>query len=330
LASVDWARHTAAVITLALIGRLAVVVLFLPVLARLARLDRRNGLVAMLVTFLPWLLVPAAALVVVGAAIGDWLLAAMAGFLALFVAVWARPEWARPSEDVAVPNGPIFTVATANIWEKTPDVTSLLAYIDGREPDVVALQEVHQRHEERLADSGLAARRPHRVPMEAGVERQTVVLSRIPFVSAERINASFTPYLAVVVDIDGLEVTILAIHPPPPSTSFAAWRSDFVLLAELVRSHEGPLVVLGDCNATLQHRFLRDVLDAGLRDAHLVRGRGLGWTWRHARYPGPPLRLDRVMVTKEIDVVSIRVGEPNGSDHSPVFVELALKQPQVG
>lgn len=316
--------HTAGVIALALVGRLAVVALLLLVVARLFRLDRRNGLAAMLLTFLPWVLVPAVLLLGLGLAIGDWLLAAMAGFLAVAVAVWAHPEWAVPGAPVTA-DGARFTVATANIWEKTADVAALLAHIDAAEPDLVALQEVHARHDQRLADSGLAARRPHRVPLEPAVARQTVVLSRLPFVSAERIEASFTPFLSTVIRIDGCEVTVLAIHPPPPSTSFTAWRSDFELIAELVRTHEGPLVVLGDCNATLQHRFLRDVLARGLRDAHLVRGRGLGWTWRHGTYPGPPLRLDRVMVSKEIEVVSITVGEPCGSDHSPVFVELALR-----
>jgi endonuclease/exonuclease/phosphatase (EEP) superfamily protein YafD len=319
----------AAVTTLALVGRLTVLTLLLPVIARLLRLDCRNGLIAMVTTFLPWLVLPATAAGLAGVVVGDWLLVAMAGSLVATLAVWARPEWAVAEAPAAHLGPGRLRLATINVWEQTPDIGPLLDHVDHLDPDLVALQEIHERHDRRLGASRLAAHRPYRVPAEAAAARQTVVLSRLPFRAAERITASFTPFLSVTLTLDGGPVTVLAVHPPPPSTSFRAWRADFRLLAELVRTADRPLVVLGDCNATLQHRLLREVLACGVRDAHLVRGHGLGWTWRHHRYPGPPLRLDRVMVSPELEVTAITVGQANGSDHRPVVVEVA-RRPDAG
>ena len=52
-------------------------------------------------------------------------------------------------------------------------------------------------------------------------------------------------------------------------------------------------MVAGDLNGDRDHAAVRDLLDAGLRDAHDERGRGLARTWPAAF---PLLHLDHVLV----------------------------------
>jgi endonuclease/exonuclease/phosphatase family metal-dependent hydrolase len=96
-----------------------------------------------------------------------------------------------------------------------------------------------------------------------------------------------------------------------------------------VPAPDGPLrVLLGDCNASLDHAPLRRLLRAGYRDAAATRGRGLlpTWPFRLAtlRFWTPPVTLDHVLADRRLGVRFFATRPTEGSDHRAVLAELVL------
>ena len=91
-----------------------------------------------------------------------------------------------------------------------------------------------------------------------------------------------------------------------------------------VQDQPGYVVVVGDFNATMQHAPFRDLLDTGLRDAHLERGDGWAATFPADRSFPPVLRIDHVLVGDDVEVLEVGSGDATGSDHKPVWAVLAL------
>jgi Endonuclease/Exonuclease/phosphatase family len=83
-------------------------------------------------------------------------------------------------------------------------------------------------------------------------------------------------------------VELACVHaapPKPPSSpgATARWRSQ---LAALPAPGDGPCILAGDFNATLDHAQFRQLLRRGWEDAASQAGHGLSLTWG----PRPGLR----------------------------------------
>jgi len=93
-------------------------------------------------------------------------------------------------------------------------------------------------------------------------------------------------------------------------------------LAQEVRLHRGPWIVGGDFNLTPYSPVFRQLLDeSGLQE---TRPRG-AWapSWRADFWP-LAMRIDHVLVTRELCAEPSEVGPEIGSDHRPVRVRLRL------
>jgi vancomycin resistance protein VanJ len=90
----------------------------------------------------------------------------------------------------------------------------------------------------------------------------------------------------------------------------------------LVRELDGPVILAGDFNTPPSGLIYRR-LTGPLEDAFARSGWGWGYT-----YPSrfPLLRIDYVFHSPHWETVEARVGEQPGSDHRPVFAELALRK----
>jgi endonuclease/exonuclease/phosphatase (EEP) superfamily protein YafD len=64
-----------------------------------------------------------------------------------------------------------------------------------------------------------------------------------------------------------------------------------------------------------------------LRSAHDDRGRGWVSTWPNGQVWLPPVRIDQVFVSPEVECVRIVEGEGRGSDHKPVIVDVRIREP---
>ena len=132
----------------------------------------------------------------------------------------------------------------------------------------------------------------------------------------------------VDLDIDGQDLRMFGVHPPPPVTkSYAAMRADyFSIVKERAEDAESSIVVVGDFNAAAWSPIYQDLAaKMDLRSA--AHGYGLDLTWKpFSVVPFLGLPIDHVLVSPEIEVVDFSVGDAAGSDHRPLSAELKLPE----
>ena len=87
-------------------------------------------------------------------------------------------------------------------------------------------------------------------------------------------------------------------------------------------------VLMGDFNATLDHRELRRVLDLGYTDAADATGEGLVPTFPVGALPSL-ITIDHVLIPRGVLVRRLSVYKVARSDHRAVVAELVLSMPDV-
>jgi vancomycin resistance protein VanJ len=93
------------------------------------------------------------------------------------------------------------------------------------------------------------------------------------------------------------------------------------LLADQARAATGPLIIMGDLNATPWCQDMRPMWSAGLRDAR--RGPRFGPTWQ-AGNPLFAIPIDHLLLKGAVAVESCLTGPPLGSDHRGLVGVLRL------
>jgi endonuclease/exonuclease/phosphatase (EEP) superfamily protein YafD len=151
-------------------------------------------------------------------------------------------------------------------------------------------------------------------------------MSRLPVLSAVPLDLAGNSMIRMDVEVGGQRVRIYNVHTVAPvfGPSVGLRNHQLDRLGELVRRESGPTVVAGDFNANRWNPSFARLLDAGVRDAHDERGRGLTRTWRNGRRYPPLVLIDHVLFSRGIAAVSVRTGRGHGSDHRPVFADLAI------
>lgn len=137
--------------------------------------------------------------------------------------------------------------------------------------------------------------------------------SRAP--AATQLDLSGLPALRAEVSLGDRTVTVFNVHTLPPRTAdyVTVWNEMMAAIVELIRRERGPVLLAGDLNLMSQHRWYRELLALGLRDAHEQRGRAWISTWPNGRMPYPSLRLDHFFATPGLeppDVREVRAGAP--------------------
>ena len=95
-----------------------------------------------------------------------------------------------------------------------------------------------------------------------------------------------------------------------------------------------PRVLLGDFNATLDHREIRGLLRRGHVDAADPLGDGLRPTWPTTGR-APPFTIDHMLLPAPVKVSRMSLHTVPGTDHRALIAELVLPQleamgPRVG
>lgn len=207
--------------------------------------------------------------------------------------------------------------------------------------DVVGLQELAALQAEALAGD-LASLYPYQVLVPSGFSGKGL-LSRFPFLHQEQLPLyPARPDLRAVVDMNGIPLSVLLAHPPPPRLSGSHIAFDAATLAQLqglteLAIQHAPTVLLGDFNMTRRNPRYARFMAAGLVDAFAVAGTGHGWTlpvrlghaarFNHGlqRLPLRPVaRVDYIWYTPPLHAEVAWVGSDGGSDHLPVLARLSL------
>jgi endonuclease/exonuclease/phosphatase family metal-dependent hydrolase len=207
--------------------------------------------------------------------------------------------------------------------------------------DLVALQELALPQARAIAED-LADLYPYQFLCPTGFTGKGL-LSRYPILSQEELPLyPRRPDLAAVVDVDGLPLTVLVAHPPPPRLRIPRPTFDPAALAQVaalveLASERRPTLLLGDFNLTPRTSEYRLFVAAGLVDAFAAGGSGSGWTLprrvgRHERFNHrlhwlplrPVVRVDYIWCTRGFHVDEAWVGDDAGSDHLPVVAQITL------
>jgi endonuclease/exonuclease/phosphatase (EEP) superfamily protein YafD len=235
-----------------------------------------------------------------------------AGLLAVHLAWFApmvRAEAASPGDSVSV--------MTANLLLGRADVADVLVAARSDDVSLLVLEEMRPAALERLEAAGVDGLFPFR----AGDPTDTMIFSRSPLSDPVPVMGGTGSW---AVTWNGLRV--FAVHSADPRRN-AAWRRDLAALAAAA-SRERPDLMLGDFNATADHRPLRRLLDVGYRDAAEQAGAGWQPTWpaRGSRPLGVPLppsvAIDHVLVSDAWSATRTRTVAVGGSDHKALIAQV--------
>ena len=274
-----------------------------------------------------WLLLPAYPLAVAAIVTRRKALAGVAVALVLGNVVWAS-QMVELGRDQPAPTGAAtLHLVTANLLVTNPDIAALGRDLAATGADVIVLQEVSAEHLAGLGSAGLLAEYPYQVLDPLPEFHGSAILSRLPLTDGRAFDVAGSPMTRADISTGTGIVRLINVHTVAPLIESQAirWRAQLELLSQMQPPEGGALVMAGDFNATLDHAPMAALVSSGMRDAFSEVGNGIGATWPQTSGPMPPLmRLDHVLVSDRVVVMSAEVQANPGSDHRRLSVELAL------
>jgi endonuclease/exonuclease/phosphatase (EEP) superfamily protein YafD len=264
--------------------------------------------------------------------------------VSLVAFVWLFGNGVIRSDPAPPPAGAAeIVVLTYNLGNGLATPEKLIPMLRSSGADVIGLEEVTPETEAAMT-TGLADLYPYQALYGMGIPGKGL-LSRYPIVRNELLELNpGRPDLRAIVDFNGMQITIIVAHPPPPRLRWTGIQpregtaEQVDELIDIIKETKGPLIVLGDFNVTPLHDTYRRLEDADLRDVFRLVGDGLGYTMptRFASLaesgsplgdiPLPPvLRIDYVWISRDWYPVDAWIAEKAGSDHRPVEARLAIQ-----
>ena len=269
-----------------------------------------------------------AAVVRRGDAWGVGLAVALAGCVAYQAAQIApyTPLVSPTVVETPAPDGPTLSVLVANVLMDNRETDRFLAVVRRYDPDLVLVLEPDARWEAALRP--LDAAYPHAAKEPLPNTYGMLLYSRLPLADAETryLVEPDIPSMHARVRVGRRWVALHALHPDPPNPEYATETTErdgeLLLVAREVRERGGPTVVVGDFNDVAWSATTRLFQEtSGLLDPRV--GRGTFSTY-NAKWPLLRWPLDHVFHSDHFALVRLERGPAFGSDHFPVFAELAL------
>lgn len=261
-----------------------------------------------------------------------WRVAAAAGIVVVLFAVALLPRAVGgPQPDVA--DGVRIKVMTSNVFTGLGDARAVVALVRAQRVDVLAMEELTPEEVTRLDAAGLRKLLRYRNVDARSGANGSGMFSRFPLERRKPYNSiDQNGEPRSLVRIPGAEpVDLQVVHPPPPIHGWAPkWRHMLAELPRPRRDGDQLRMLLGDFNATLDHRALRDLLggEHGYVDAADATGHGLVPTWPELHTLPPYITIDHVLVDPRMRAEDVSVHTIPGTDHRAVVA--ALRVPRGG
>ena len=195
--------------------------------------------------------------------------------------------------------------------------------------EVLALQEVKGNLLESLQTAGIHQLLPYLTQGTASPDDnggRNVILSAarpaIAYPSALDLPAAAVPLVELKTSCG--PVRVASVHPKSPQRGARQWGMGIAALARLTHPH-APTIVMGDCNATLQHPTFRAMLaKSGLHDASLHLKAGSHLTFPSASALPSLIEIDHILTDGNLVPQSMRALRIPGSDHRALVARLTL------
>ena len=213
----------------------------------------------------------------------------------------------------------------ANVLQENRRSDLVLQRIKEAEPDIICLVETDAWWADQMQPLERDYPWGSRYPLEN--HYGMLLYSRLPMASCEVrfVVSPDVPSMRAVVQLpSGDQVTVHAVHPPPPLPNSPSYGRDaeLVLTGQEIHEHGKPAIIVGDLN-DVAWSYTANLFQ---RVSHMLDprvGRGMFSTFhaehRLARYP-----LDHVFHTRDFTVKELRRLGYTGSDHFPILAELAF------
>ncbi|TQK52978.1 endonuclease/exonuclease/phosphatase (EEP) superfamily protein YafD [Streptomyces sp. SLBN-118] len=281
--------------------------------------------VPQLLAFLPWLLLPAGAGLLL-ALIGRWRTGMIWAAAVLAVTGWfVRPYDTGLTDD---PPGRVVarvTVLTSNI-EFGNATDALLTAIRHEQPDLVFIEECDRTCSDALAARVSRSDYPYRNVVAGDSASGSAILSKLPLRAAPGINSELA-MPGSVADVAGHPVNVQLAHPLPPRPGgIGDWRRDLGRVRAYASGvKDEATLVAGDFNATQDHAAFRRILDSGsLRDSATLVGADRTPSWPATVRRPLGAQIDHVLVSEDFSVRSARFLDLADTDHRALLVGLEL------
>ena len=289
---------------------------------------------AQLVTFFP-LALPLTLLALVLLLIGRFRCPALAAAVAALVMVATLSlRVVDQTEDSASSAHPeLLRVAAFNAYFGRADAAALTRSAQVLELDVLCVAEATPKFEAAREAAGLTAYLSSIVSAAEDGASGTILFSRLPVRDLGEVPGAQFRMPRAAVETAGGEVTVTCAHPVPPTLGgsqswnpgVTGWSRELRALRDVTAATAGSQVVMGDFNATWDHRLLRRIATrSGMVSATNVTGRGLTPTWPvvDGPLPFPFAAIDHVLT--DLTVAGSDIIEIPGSDHRMVSATLRV------
>lgn len=312
---------------LAIIALIAVAV---PALARAFSVE--TGPLAIVVALTPWLTLAALIPLLLALVARAWWLvgasAAVVGQCLMLLAPLYVPE-------PAPAGGEVFTVGSLNMTFGQARADAVVEWVADNQLDILSAQEVTPEAVQALELAGLDELMPYsQVAAEPGVTG-TGLWSRTPLMEAELLPGFTGPESryasrAVQADVEaapGVMVTVVAVHPAAPGLfDHSGWSASMDSLRDYMAEQDGPTLVVGDFNATRDHRAFRDLQGLGYVDAADQAGAGFLPTFPEGRALFPVAAIDHALVRDApLTATAVSTVALPGADHRALTVTYSVR-----
>ena len=281
-------------------------------------------MVVLLACGVPYAVVPAAVAAVLFAIAGSRIGALGAvGLLIVVVVTVAWPFIASGRRG----GEPVLTIMTHNVLVGRGDPARILEVARRGGAQVVALQETTAECIAGLKAAGMDEEFPHSVLAPAEMWNGVALWSRFPLRDVLLTTHGELRRISARVAIDparpDLDPTVICLHidapwPNDPHT----WVEQLAELREDLRTRTGPVIALGDYNATLDHRPFRELLSEGCTDAVVVSRHWWTRTWPGVRRIPTLICIDHV-ISRGLRAASVSTARVHPSDHTALIARLA-------
>jgi endonuclease/exonuclease/phosphatase (EEP) superfamily protein YafD len=217
----------------------------------------------------------------------------------------------------------------ANVYRLNSEHEKFLACIQRHRPDVVIVQEEDDVWANAL--QVLSREYPFSVVLSRDYGSGIALYSRFLF---ERLPVALSegearPGILVRLNVEGVRVSLLSIHPRAPIRRGHFERRNKMLTAAAacLQNLPEPKICIGDLNISLWSPFYRDFAEQ-TKLVNVREGIGLLPSWPTFMYfEWLMIPIDHCLVSDDIRVIMAQLGEPIGSDHLPLIIELEIKRP---
>ena len=243
---------------------------------------------------------------------------------------WVVPDF-DPISHLAtrIPGAVQVRIFDSNVSQSNPDLVGIAGEIRRYRPQIVTMEELRPLALAQLEATGVMDRFHYRLVRPTFGADGMALWSVYPLRQAEEWYAFNHPELRAWVEVPGgARFRIDVVHSTAPylgPDEPFLWAHQMVAMRKELAQEPRPLVVVGDLNATWYDWHFQALLALGLRDAAVIAGQGWRMTWPRNQQPVVPyLRLDHVLVSKRVGLVSYGLGKGWGSEHHPLIVTLQV------